>query len=262
MLYTTRRSKISTSTNYFDLQQQQQQLPEEDDDEESALYNNMKRKLKVYGTAEIVASSSSSTTSSTPSPPLLPTMQTSGRCSRSEKRKNAFFLNDFVLPALDPKAQEVTAATTSIPSFSSSFSLLNTKENNNNPTWFIRRKPVQVNLSTIRSNYKISRKRARDDDPKVYGFIDDIKQYFQYDAYASMIKSILWANQTIVLFVNLDLIVDLLLCCAYVREIIQGYDISLSPYWLFKNRSIYTFQEKQQYGLWSRFKEFSMLYTL
>ena len=102
MLYTTGRSKISTATNYFDLQQQS----EEEDDEESALYNNIKQKLQVYGTrtAEVSPSSPSSTSSTAPpSPPPPPTLQSSGRCSRSGKRENAFILNDFVLPALDPK---------------------------------------------------------------------------------------------------------------------------------------------------------------
>ena len=65
----------------------------------------------------------------------------------------------FLLPLLF-RAQEVTAAAASITSSPSSFSLSNTKEHSK-ASWFMRRKPVQVNLSTIRSNYKISRKRAR-----------------------------------------------------------------------------------------------------
>ncbi|KAI9246890.1 hypothetical protein BDA99DRAFT_609419 [Phascolomyces articulosus] len=272
MLYTG-RSKVSQlgTTSYFDLQQQQQ--PDEEDDEESALY--IKRNL-IYGTTEETTTTSasntapllSSTTSSSPpsSPPPPPTMQSSGRCSRSGKREkllhqqqqqnnSAFILDDFVLPALDPNAQEVTAATKSsmaLPSASSS-SLSYAKEQSFHHSWFMRKrkKPAQVNLSTIRSNYRICRKRARDDNPKVYGFIDDIKQYFQFDAYISMIQSILWANQTIVLFVNLDLLVDLLLCCAYLREIIQGYDIGLTPYWLFKNRSYDLWVFCQILSLWN-----------
>ncbi|KAI9489910.1 hypothetical protein BDB00DRAFT_875878 [Zychaea mexicana] len=241
MLYTG-RTKVSQlgSTSYFDLQQQ----PDEDDDEESALCIKGR---SPYGATAATASPAAAP----PSPPPPPAAQSTGRRSRSGKRDNTFMLDDFVLPALDPKAQEVAAATPPVPAPTSDCTCsppYRTKDYHQHQhhyhlhsyherPWFMRRKPAQVNLSTIRANYRISRKRARDDNPKVCGFIDDFKHYFHYNVYASMVKSILLANQTIVLFVNLDLLADLLLCCAYLLEIKQGYDVGLSPHWLFKKRS-------------------------
>ncbi|KAF7729990.1 hypothetical protein EC973_003403 [Apophysomyces ossiformis] len=127
---------------------------------------------------------------------------------------------DMVLPALDPQAQEVIA---SLPSQRSIDQFL------------LRR--AHVNLSTIRSKYRAARKHARDEHTEVYSVISNIKQYLNYDTYISRIKKILFSNHMIVLFVRLDLLVDLLFCLAYLVEMKQESDVNLDPPWLYKWRS-------------------------
>jgi hypothetical protein len=88
-----------------------------------------------------------------------------------------------------------------------------------------------------------------------------IKNYYDYNPNVLFIKNLLFAKKTIVLFVsiktvlffflhnlcidnnvsyikvNLDLIVDLLFCLAYLVEMKQESDVNLYPPWLFKYRS-------------------------
>ncbi|KAI8388327.1 uncharacterized protein BYT42DRAFT_559714 [Radiomyces spectabilis] len=127
---------------------------------------------------------------------------------------------DLVLPALNPTAQEVIA---SIPSSSSLDQLL------------MRR--THVNLSTVRAKYRNSRKNARDEKYEVYSIIRSFQYYLNYNAYVSAIKCVLFANRTIVLFVKLDLLVDLLFCLAYLFEMKQEFAVDLEPFWLYKHRT-------------------------
>ncbi|OAD70615.1 hypothetical protein PHYBLDRAFT_69549 [Phycomyces blakesleeanus NRRL 1555(-)] len=98
--------------------------------------------------------------------------------------------SDLVLPALDPKAQEVIEAVT----LSGPLEQL-----------FMRRS--NINLSTVRQKYRKSRKLVRDEKTEVLSIIQNIqlciKQCFNYNTYISAIKDFLLANQTIVLFVCL-----------------------------------------------------------
>ncbi|KAG0194933.1 potassium channel, sub T, member 2 [Apophysomyces sp. BC1034] len=125
--------------------------------------------------------------------------------------------SDFVLPALDPQAQEVIASMPSQGSFDH----------------FLARR-AHVNLSTVRTKYRMARKHARDEQAEVYS---NIKHYFNYDGYMSWIKKAAFVNQIIVLFVRLDLLVDLFFCLAYLVEMKQESDVNLDPPWLYKWRS-------------------------
>ncbi|KAI9008929.1 hypothetical protein CLU79DRAFT_498520 [Phycomyces nitens] len=100
--------------------------------------------------------------------------------------------SDLVLPALDPKAQEVIEAI----SLSSPLEQL-----------FMRRS--NINLSTVRQKYRKSRRLVRDEKTEVLSIIQNIelrvRQCFNYNAYISAIKDFFLANQTIVLFVRYKL---------------------------------------------------------
>ncbi|KAI9247966.1 hypothetical protein BDA99DRAFT_564939 [Phascolomyces articulosus] len=127
---------------------------------------------------------------------------------------------DLVLPALDPKADEVIASAASQKSLDQ---------------WFARRS--HVNFSTVRAKYRSSRKSARDEKTEVYSMINQVRSYFHWHPYIAKIRDALFANQTIVAFVNIDLMVDLLFCLAYLFEMKQEFDVHLSPPWLYKWRS-------------------------
>ncbi|KAI7848773.1 hypothetical protein BDC45DRAFT_522289 [Circinella umbellata] len=127
---------------------------------------------------------------------------------------------DLVLPALDPKADEVIASAVSQKSLDQ---------------WFARRS--HVNFSTIRAKYRSSRKSARDEKTEVSSMINQVRSYFHWHPYVAKIRDALFANQTIVAFVNIDLLVDLLFCLAYLIEMKQEFDVHLSPPWLYKWRS-------------------------
>ncbi|KAL0097216.1 calcium-activated BK potassium channel alpha subunit-domain-containing protein [Phycomyces blakesleeanus] len=60
---------------------------------------------------------------------------------------------------------------------------------------------------------------------------------FNNSHYISAAKRILFSNSSIVLFVNLDLLVDILFCLAYLVEMKQESDVDLDPPWMYKWRS-------------------------
>ncbi|KAI7868459.1 hypothetical protein BDF14DRAFT_1793440 [Spinellus fusiger] len=126
---------------------------------------------------------------------------------------------DLVLPLLDPKAPEV------IESVPAQLTL---------EPWFTRRS--KVHLSTVRSNYKSSRKHTREED-KIFSVKSALAFFFTNNPYILGAKKILFGNKSIVLFVNLDLLVDLLFCLAYLVEMKQEADVDLYPPWLYKWRS-------------------------
>ncbi|CEP14358.1 hypothetical protein [Parasitella parasitica] len=127
--------------------------------------------------------------------------------------------NDLIIPELDPNADEVREY---IPS--------PLKPDN----WTSRKH--RVNLSNIRENYRDARIRDRNGNLPLTG-IAKVKSMLQYDAYVSEAKRILFANRSIILFVYTDLIVDVLLCLAYLVEMKQEADINAYPPWMFKWRS-------------------------
>ncbi|CDS07312.1 hypothetical protein LRAMOSA01261 [Lichtheimia ramosa] len=112
-------------TGYSDSQQQQL---DDDDDEANALCIHS----PSYGTTVFHHPP--------PPPQAFATMEHS--CRRPSKPSI-----DLVLPALDPKAQEVAAAI--VPDLQPP------------RRHFLRKKPRQVNLSTIRANYQSSRSHIR-----------------------------------------------------------------------------------------------------
>ncbi|GAA5796487.1 hypothetical protein HPULCUR_001859 [Helicostylum pulchrum] len=130
-------------------------------------------------------------------------------------------VNHLIIPELDPTAEEVREY---IPSPRACV------ESN----WLPRKH--KVNLSTIREKYRDSRIHER------IGIIpltrlEKIKNLFKYEAYVSEAKRVLFANQSIILFVYVDLLVDLLLCLAYLVEMKQEADIHATPPWMYKWRS-------------------------
>ncbi|KAI8979379.1 hypothetical protein BDF20DRAFT_974315 [Mycotypha africana] len=130
---------------------------------------------------------------------------------------------NLVLPALDPSAKEVIE---SIPCTNSWDHL------------FMRQQ--QINFSTVRANYRNERKKARDNVQKK-SIKNRILEYYHHSPVILFIKNILFAKNTIVLFVNLDLLVDLFFCLSYFIEMKQEFDVDLEPNWLYKWRS---------YNLW------------
>ncbi|KAI8643141.1 hypothetical protein BD408DRAFT_415336 [Parasitella parasitica] len=128
--------------------------------------------------------------------------------------------NDLIIPELDPNADEVREY---IPSPLK-------------PTdgWTLRKH--SVNLSNIRENYRDARIRDRNGNVPLTG-IAKVKSILKYDAYVSEAKRILFANRSIILFVYTDLIVDVLLCLAYLVEMKQEADINAYPPWMYKWRS-------------------------
>ncbi|KAI8884052.1 voltage-gated potassium channel [Backusella circina FSU 941] len=95
------------------------------------------------------------------------------------------------------------------------------------------RKP-HVNLSTVRAKYKADRRKTR--EIKAKSLYDQTKYYLNNSPYFSIIKSILFAKRTIILFVNLDLLADLVFCLTYLVEMKQDATIHF-PGWMFKWRS-------------------------
>ncbi|KAI8339452.1 hypothetical protein BC941DRAFT_252376 [Chlamydoabsidia padenii] len=93
---------------------------------------------------------------------------------------------ELVLPALDPKAQEVIESTSHRHSLDQWFSKKN-----------------DVNLSTIRSKYRNCRKHARDENIDV-PFIQRAKCYLKYDERISALRQFLLSNRNIIIFVSSD----------------------------------------------------------
>ncbi|CAO3664178.1 unnamed protein product [Rhizopus microsporus] len=99
----------------------------------------------------------------------------------------------------------------------------------------------KVNLSTIRERYREARLHERN-GTLPHTKLQRIKRYIHYDACIANAKEILFGNTSIILFVYTDLLVDILLCLAYLVEMKEEASITVEPYWLFKWRS---------YDLWS-----------
>ncbi|KAI7887810.1 uncharacterized protein EV154DRAFT_329253 [Mucor mucedo] len=144
---------------------------------------------------------------------ILPKRNGSSSCDEDERP------TDLVLPALDPKAKEVIE---SIPTNRSLDGL------------FMRQS--HVNLSTVRANYRYERRKARHDTQK-RSFTERMQHFFMYNPHIAFMKSLLFAKKTIILFVNLDLLVDLIFCIAYLVEMKEEADVNLYPPWLYKYRS-------------------------
>ncbi|KAI8087706.1 uncharacterized protein B0P05DRAFT_569648 [Gilbertella persicaria] len=121
--------------------------------------------------------------------------------------------DNLIIPELDPNADEVreyVPATTN--------------------------KKCRVNLSNIREKYRDTRIRARNGNIPLTPF-QQFENMLKYNVYVSEAKRILFANRSIILFVYTDLIVDILLCLAYLVEMKQEADIHATPPWMFKWRS-------------------------
>ncbi|CAO3703026.1 unnamed protein product [Rhizopus stolonifer] len=143
-------------------------------------------------------------------PKLLPTCFSSSKALNEGRRSP-----DIVLPALDPTAKEVIESRRS--------------------TKFFKRQS-DVNLSTVRSKYRNQRRKARDHAQKK-SLKERIKCFLLYNVYVKKIKNVLFDKRTIILFVHLDMLVDLLFCLAYFVEIKQMSSIYLEPVWLYTSRS-------------------------
>ncbi|KAG2190906.1 hypothetical protein INT46_006667 [Mucor plumbeus] len=128
-------------------------------------------------------------------------------------------VTNLVLPALDPNAKEVME---SIPCNSSLDQL------------FMRQQ--QINLSTVRANYRVEKRKARH-HIQSRSFLDHVKLFLELNPYVLFIRNLLFEKKTIILFVHLDLLVDLFFCLAYLVEMKQESDVNLDPFWLFKWRS-------------------------
>ncbi|KAG2175968.1 hypothetical protein INT44_000446 [Umbelopsis vinacea] len=126
---------------------------------------------------------------------------------------------NLVLPALDPRAEEVKAS-------------MNIKRSLEQ---MLLRKSHQVNLSTVRSKYRFSRKKARDGKLDTRSLYDRARIFF--NDYSRPLKRILFAKNAIVLFVYLDLLVDIMFCTAYLVELKQEKDVGIPPPWLYKYRA-------------------------
>ncbi|KAI7905603.1 uncharacterized protein BX663DRAFT_500307 [Cokeromyces recurvatus] len=104
----------------------------------------------------------------------------------------------------------------------------------------------QINFSTIRAKYKHEKKKSRRSRVEKQSFRDSIVNFYNYNSKVQFMKSLLFANKTIILFVNLDLWVDLLFCLTYLFEMKQGTSSNMNELikpirWLYKWRS---------YNLW------------
>ncbi|KAI9254039.1 calcium-activated BK potassium channel alpha subunit-domain-containing protein [Sporodiniella umbellata] len=142
-------------------------------------------------------------------PSLLPNYFSS-RVSNDERQSP-----EFILSALDPTAREV----------------MDSKNNRN----FFRRQS-DINLSTVRSNYRQQRKKMRDYG-KRKSLKEKIKHFLLYNIYLKKLKHILFDKRTIVLFVHLDMLVDLFFCLTYFVEIKQTSSITIEPSWIYTSRS-------------------------
>ncbi|KAI8386877.1 hypothetical protein BD560DRAFT_143204 [Blakeslea trispora] len=123
--------------------------------------------------------------------------------------------DNLIIPELDPNAAEVRESV---------------------PFGFGSARRHRVNLSNIREKYRDARIHERYGNVPLTNF-ERTKNLFQFDAYVSEAKRILFANRSIILFVYTDLMVDVLLCLAYLVEMKQEADIHATPPWLFKWRS-------------------------
>lgn len=67
--------------------------------------------------------------------------------------------------------------------------------------------------------------------------MDCARLFLETNPVVLFIRNLLFAKKTIILFVHLDLLVDLLFCLAYLVEMKQESDVDLDPFWLYKWRS-------------------------
>ncbi|CAM0140386.1 unnamed protein product [Umbelopsis sp. WA50703] len=125
---------------------------------------------------------------------------------------------NLVLPALDPSAEEVRES-------------MNIKRSLEQMLFG----KAQVNLSTVRTKYRLSRKKARYYEMSIISVNSDIVLYC--GDYLKGLARLTHNNNTIVLFVYLDLLVDILFCLAYLMELKQEKDVGLHPPWLYKYRA-------------------------
>ncbi|ORZ13209.1 hypothetical protein BCR42DRAFT_72769 [Absidia repens] len=139
---------------------------------------------------------------------------------------------ELVLPALDPKAQEVIDSTSHRSSIDQWFTKKNT-----------------VNLSTVRSKYRTGRKVARDENTEVSPF-NQIISSFKHDERLSAIRQSMLCNRNIILFVNFDMMVDFIFCLMYLVEMKQESDVDLDPPWLYKWRSYDLWRFCQVLSIW------------
>ncbi|KAI9470065.1 MAG: hypothetical protein EXX96DRAFT_588656 [Benjaminiella poitrasii] len=132
---------------------------------------------------------------------------------------------DLVLPALDPNAKEVIDSIVSC---------------NNHA--FMNLRQQQINFSTIRAKYRNEKKKSRRTIFKRKSFKEYIIDFYAYNSKVRFIKNLLFANKTIIMFVNLDLWVDFFFCLAYLIEMKQesspGINGLIEPTsWLYTWRS-------------------------
>ncbi|EPB88136.1 hypothetical protein HMPREF1544_05080 [Mucor circinelloides 1006PhL] len=203
----------STSTKHYD---ELQQPGSDESSEEMILNENVanrkKKRLKKHHRPK--------------RPKLVSTLShivRSARQSEDEDDSNDVIeipSTDLIIPELDPNADEVREY---VPSPLKPVD-----------SWTSRK--YKVNLSNIRENYRDARIRDRNGNLPLTG-IEKVKSIFKYDRYVSEAKRILFANRSIILFVYIDLIVDMLLCLAYLVEMKQEADINAHPPWMYKWRS-------------------------
>ncbi|CAO3675660.1 unnamed protein product [Rhizopus microsporus] len=138
----------------------------------------------------------------------------------SDKSLNKARLSpDLVLPALDPSAKEVIESKKSRHSFP---------------------RQSRINLSTVRAKYRNQKRLARY-YAQNQSLRESIKYFLEFNPYITRIKNLLFAKKTIILFVHLDLLVDLLFCLAYLVEMKEENILDLEPPWMYSYRS---------YNLW------------
>ncbi|CAO3617854.1 unnamed protein product [Cunninghamella echinulata] len=142
--------------------------------------------------------------------------------------------SELVLPSLYPKAQEVVISS----------------HKNAIDRWFLKKQ--MVNLSNVRSNYREVRKHARDESSNEMdnSILHQFKCYMKYDERMSALRLFLLSNQNIVLFVNFDMMVDLVFCLMYLVEMKQESDVHLDPTWLYKWRSYDLWRFCQLLSIW------------
>ncbi|KAI9281997.1 hypothetical protein BY458DRAFT_498627 [Sporodiniella umbellata] len=126
--------------------------------------------------------------------------------------------DDLILPELDQNAAEV-------------------REYVYSPTKNLetRIRKHKVNLSTIREKYRETRLYERNgNQPLTKG--EQLKKKLKYDSRLSKLKTMLFGNTSIVLFVYTDLIVDVLFCLSYLVEMKHEAGIITEPFWMYKWR--------------------------
>ncbi|CAO3626501.1 unnamed protein product [Cunninghamella blakesleeana] len=142
--------------------------------------------------------------------------------------------SELVLPSLDPKAEEVVISS-----------------HKNTIDRFLFKKQM-VNLSTVRSSYREVRKYARDEETALNSknVLERLKHNLKLDEKISSLRLSLLSNRNIVLFVNFDMMIDLIFCLMYLVEMKQESDVHLDPGWLYKWRSYDLWKFCQLLSVW------------